>query len=118
MSYLLIVDASTECKSKLLSSISLSSQTTDACGNFLSVPQAKKKAKPSHKALGRAIHELRKEQGLTQAQLSQKTGLHISYLSGLENGSRNPTWTVLSQVSAALKVSISELAKRAERASK
>jgi transcriptional regulator with XRE-family HTH domain len=76
---------------------------------------SKKSAKPSHKALGRAIHELRKKQGLTQAQLSQKTGLHISYLSGLENGSRNPTWTVLSQVSAALKVSISELAKRAEK---
>ncbi len=75
---------------------------------------AKKAAKPSHKALGRAIHELREEAELTQAQLSKKTGLHVSYISGLENGSRNPTWTVLSQVSTALKISISELAKRAE----
>jgi DNA-binding XRE family transcriptional regulator len=75
---------------------------------------AKKAAKPSHKALGRAINELREEAGLTQAQLSKKTGLHVSYISCLENGSRNPTWTVLSQVSAALKIPISELAQRAE----
>jgi transcriptional regulator with XRE-family HTH domain len=75
---------------------------------------AKKAAKPSHKALGRAIRELRKEHDLTQAQLAKKTGLHVTYVSGLENGSRNPTWTVISSVSSALGLKLSELVGRAE----
>ncbi len=72
------------------------------------------KAKPSHKALGRAVAFTREELGLTQAEVAKKTGLHATYISGIENGSRNPTWTVLSQISRALGLSISELAARAE----
>jgi transcriptional regulator with XRE-family HTH domain len=79
------------------------------------MPAKPGKAKPSHKALGEAIHELRKERELTQVQLAKKTGLHVTYVSGLENGSRNPTWTVISSVSSALGVKLSELVKRAER---
>lgn len=80
--------------------------------------QAKKtkaaKAKPSHKALGRAVAEIREEKGLTQAALSRKAALHISYISGIENGSRNPTWTVLTALSKALGVKLRELVERAE----
>jgi transcriptional regulator with XRE-family HTH domain len=80
--------------------------------------QAKKtkaaKAKPSHKALGRAVAEIRNEKGLTQAALSQKTGLHISYISGIENAARNPTWTVITGLSKALGVKPKELVERAE----
>lgn len=73
------------------------------------------KAKPSHKALGRAVAAARDAAGLTQAQVAKKTGLHVTYISGIENGSRNPTWTILTQISRALGLPISELAKRAER---
>lgn len=73
------------------------------------------KAKPSHKALGRAIARTREERGLTQAEVARKTGLHVTYLSGVETGSRNPTWTVLTQISRALGLELWELAKRAEK---
>ena len=75
-----------------------------------------KKAKPSHKALGCAIAQAREGAGLTQAALAKKAGLHVSYLSGVENGSRNPTWTVLSQIAQALRLRLSELVELAEQA--
>jgi transcriptional regulator with XRE-family HTH domain len=75
---------------------------------------SKAAAKPSHEALGKAIRELRKEKHLSQAKLAERSGLHVTYVSGLENGARNPTWTVLSALSAALGVSVLKLAKRAE----
>jgi transcriptional regulator with XRE-family HTH domain len=72
------------------------------------------KAKPSHKALGRAIATARDEKGLTQAALAKKAKLHPTYLSGVENGSRNPTWTVQSQIAQSLGLKLSELVARAE----
>lgn len=72
-------------------------------------------AKPSHKALGRAVAAAREEKGITQAAVAEKTGLHVTYISGIENGSRNPTWTVLTQISRALGLRVSELAELAER---
>jgi transcriptional regulator with XRE-family HTH domain len=78
------------------------------------VPAKPGKAKPSHKALGRAIAAAREEKGLTQAALAKKAKLHVTYLSGVETGQRNPTWTVQSQVAQALGLKLSELVKRAE----
>lgn len=72
------------------------------------------KAKPSHKALGHAVAAIRDQRGLTQAEVSKKTGLHVTYISGIENGSRNPSWTVLTQISQALRIKLSELVKQAE----
>lgn len=73
------------------------------------------KPKPSHEALGLAIRELRVETGMTQARLAEKTGHSVSYVSELENGKRNPTWTVLTEIAQALRVKLSELVGRAER---
>jgi transcriptional regulator with XRE-family HTH domain len=72
------------------------------------------KAKPSHKAFGQAVRATREEKGLTQAAFAKKSGLHVSYLSGVENGQRNPTLTALSQIAKALGLKLSELAARAE----
>jgi transcriptional regulator with XRE-family HTH domain len=72
------------------------------------------KAKPSHKAFGRAVKAARDEQGLTQAALAKKSGLHVSYLSGVETGQRNPSLTALSQMAKALGLKLSELVDRAE----
>lgn len=52
---------------------------------------------------------------MTQAALAERADLHVTYLSGVETGARNPTWTVLTKISQALGLSISELAARAER---
>lgn len=72
------------------------------------------KAKPSHKAFGRAVKAARDEKGLTQAALAKKSGLHVSYLSGVETGQRNPSLTALSQIAQALGLKLSELVARAE----
>jgi len=75
---------------------------------------APRKAKPSHKALGRSIRAAREEKRLTQMALAERAGLHPTYLSGVETGQRNVSWTALSQIAQALGMPISELAKRAE----
>ena len=44
----------------------------------------------------------RKKAGLTQAELSEKTGISQSDISRLENGSRNPTVALLNRIANAL----------------
>lgn len=73
-----------------------------------------KKANPSHKAFGQAVKLAREEKELTQAEFAKKSGLHVSYLSGVENGQRNPSLTALSQIAQALGLKLSELVARAE----
>jgi transcriptional regulator with XRE-family HTH domain len=74
-----------------------------------------KKSKPSHKAFGQAVKAAREDKGLTQAEFAKKSGLHVSYLSGVETGQRNPSLTALSQIASALGLKLSELIARAER---
>jgi transcriptional regulator with XRE-family HTH domain len=76
---------------------------------------ASPRTKPSHKAFGQAVKAAREEKGLTQAALAKKSGLHVSYLSGVETGQRNPSLTALSQIAQALGLKLSELVERAER---
>jgi transcriptional regulator with XRE-family HTH domain len=65
-------------------------------------------------ALGRAIKEVRRERELTQEELSQRTGLHESYISVLESGRRHPRWGAVRRISIGLEMPLSELARRAE----
>lgn len=58
------------------------------------------------------MHEMMKariEAGMTQKQLSEKTGINQSNLSRIENGSANPSVATLEKIASALgkKVSIS-----------
>lgn len=76
--------------------------------------KAEHRPKPSYKALGAAIKQLREEQDLLQADVAEKTGLNPSYVSDIERGKRNPTWKVLSQFAKAFGVKLSELVQRAE----
>jgi transcriptional regulator with XRE-family HTH domain len=57
------------------------------------------------KLVGRNAARLRKEAGLTQEQLAEKCGLSQQYLSGLEQGRRNPTIVTLYELANALGVS-------------
>ena len=61
------------------------------------------------KLVGRNAARIRKERGLTQEQLAERSGLSQQYLSGLERGQRNPTIVTLYELAEALSVSHVEL---------
>lgn len=63
------------------------------------------------KLVGRNAARLRREQGLTQERLAEISGLSQQYISGLEQGRRNPTVVTLYELSVALGVSYLELLK-------
>lgn len=69
---------------------------------------------PDAAALGRAVQAIRAETGISQVQLSEKTGLMQSWISHIEHGRRNPTWSNLVRLAEGLGVSVAELAARAE----
>ena len=57
------------------------------------------------KLVGRNFGRLRKQKGFTQEKFSEKAGFTQQYISGLENGRRNPTVVTLFELAAALGVS-------------
>ncbi len=57
-------------------------------------------------SIGVKIRQLRLQQGRTQGEISQLTGMAISYLSRLENGRINPSGRTLSRLSEALGVPV------------
>ena len=61
------------------------------------------------KLVGRNAARIRRERGLTQEELAERSGLSQQYLSGLERGRRNPTVVTLYELAAALGVSHVEL---------
>jgi transcriptional regulator with XRE-family HTH domain len=69
---------------------------------------------PDAAALGRAVQAIRAEAGISQMQLCESTGLTQSWISHIEHGRRNPTWSNIVRLAAGLGVSVAELAARAE----
>ena len=63
------------------------------------------------KLVGRNAARIRKERGLTQEQLAERSGLSQQYLSGLERGRRNPTLVTVHELAVALGVSHLDLLK-------
>lgn len=57
------------------------------------------------KLVGEKIRILRKEKGLTQEDLAEKSNLQDSYISGVENGDRNISLLTLEKIIKALDVS-------------
>ncbi len=75
----------------------------------------KKKAPPDiREKFGFAVKERREELELTQEELAGKAGIHRTYLSDIERGSRNLSLINIEKMAAALSLSISELFKRVE----
>jgi len=66
-------------------------------------------------ALGKAIRELREKQEGSQVALAKDAGITGETLSLIERGRANPTWATVRDIAAALGVSMSDLAKLAER---
>ncbi|MFC4170931.1 helix-turn-helix domain-containing protein [Microvirga sp. GCM10011540] len=63
------------------------------------------------KLVGQNFARIRREKGLTQEQIEERSGFSQQYLSGLEQGRRNPTVVTLYELAQALGVSHLDLLK-------
>src|SRR5260370_29843567 len=61
------------------------------------------------KLVGRNVKRVRQERGLTQEQLAELSGFSQQYISGLEQGRRNPTIVTIYALAVALHVDHMEL---------
>jgi transcriptional regulator with XRE-family HTH domain len=59
--------------------------------------------------LGINVRKLREDKELTQEKLSELAELDQTYISGIENGDRNPTILSTLRIAKALKTSVAEL---------
>ena len=58
---------------------------------------------------GERVRELRTTKGLSQEELAFKSGVHRTYLGGIERGERNPSLKNIAAIAEALGVDISDL---------
>lgn len=63
----------------------------------------------TRKAFGKKIRKLRQDRNLSQEDLAEITGLHRTYISGIERGIRNPTLMIIAKFAKALQTSTAEL---------
>ena len=61
------------------------------------------------KLVGRNVRRIRLRKGLTQERLAEICGFSQQYISGLEQGHRNPTVVTVHEIASALSVSYLEL---------
>ena len=64
---------------------------------------------------GEELQKARKTAGLTQEQLAEKAGLHVTYISLLERNRRSPTLDSLFRICKALGISASSLIEKVEK---
>lgn len=69
---------------------------------------------PTNAELGRAIRRLRRARNMTIEGLAHAADMHPTYLSGIERGVRNPTWSKLTDLAGGLKVPLGEIVRDAE----
>lgn len=65
--------------------------------------------------LGKNVRQIREAKGWSQDKLSEESGLHRTYISGIERGVRNPTVEIVQQVALALEVPVAYLFKDQEK---
>lgn len=63
----------------------------------------------SQEKLGKNIKRARKKVGLTQDQVAESVGVHVSYISRIERGVVNPSYEVVESIAKALKVKSSDI---------
>jgi transcriptional regulator with XRE-family HTH domain len=66
------------------------------------------------KVLGKNVREFREKKGWSQDDLSEISGLHRTYISGIERGTRNPTIVVVHKIAKALTTAPASLFKLEE----
>jgi transcriptional regulator with XRE-family HTH domain len=65
--------------------------------------------------LGLAVKALRTNLGITQEELSNRTGVHPTYVSDVERGARNPSWATLVKLVHGLNATMAELGEAFDR---
>ncbi len=76
----------------------------------------KKRGKPDiRERFGFAVRVRREELGLTQEDLADKAGIHRTYVSDIERGSRNVSIINIERLALALELRLSELFRLVER---
>jgi len=60
-------------------------------------------------AFGAHVRSLRLTRGLSQEEVAHLAGIHVTYLSGIERGRRNPSLKNLRRIAGALGVSMGDL---------
>lgn len=61
---------------------------------------------------GRAIRRIREEQGISQEEAAERSGLHRTYYSGIERGVRNVSIVNIERISRGLKTQLPEVFRR------
>jgi transcriptional regulator with XRE-family HTH domain len=64
--------------------------------------------------IGERVRVLRERKRWSQEKLAGASGVHVTYLSGVERGRRNPTLLVLARIAKGLSVEIASLLKDEE----
>ena len=62
--------------------------------------------------VGLNLQRLRREAGLSQEELADRSRVHQTYLSGVERGVRNPTVSVLQRIAQALGLDVEDVVRR------
>jgi transcriptional regulator with XRE-family HTH domain len=70
---------------------------------------------PEHASLGEAVRRLRLEAGLSQEQLAERASTDLTQVGGVERGVRNPSYTTLLRLAAALETNVGNLTSLADR---
>ncbi len=73
------------------------------------MPAKRRAAAPIKSALGRKIRARRKKLRLSQEELAHRAGVHMTYLSAIERGARNPALENLYAIASALGMTLAEL---------
>jgi transcriptional regulator with XRE-family HTH domain len=63
----------------------------------------------ARKILGQAMKKRRRRLGISQQQLAEKAGLHLTYLNGIENGRHSPGLLKIVAIARALDTTASRL---------
>jgi transcriptional regulator with XRE-family HTH domain len=67
------------------------------------------------KQVGINLQRLRREKGWSQEDMAFESGLHRTYVSGIERGVRNPTLLILDKLAKSLDVAPAELVARSRK---
>ncbi|HEX3391805.1 MAG TPA: helix-turn-helix transcriptional regulator [Solirubrobacteraceae bacterium] len=80
----------------------------------LAIPDASACLRVHNDDLGGTIRALRNTRRLTIEGLAMDAGMHPTYLSGIERGRRNPTWSKIADLAEALEIPVSAIVLDAE----
>lgn len=59
--------------------------------------------------LGANVRNAREQRGWSQEELADRSGIHRTYISGVERGARNPTIELIAAIATALELPVTKL---------